>query len=792
MSGDGGGGGRRRTANQVLSSDGRPAQTSVTSNVWVSRPQVFSRPLFGNTIRPFVNGKDYFADLIAAVDAATDEVCMLGWQINWDALLAPGVRLYDVVARAAARGVKFFVMPWDDANPLQTYETQTQIVLESISDVVKVMVARSQSDRNIQYFSHHQKMVVVDKTIAFVGGIDIAYGRYDDGGFDLQSDGQGRAFLNSHNPGLPPMRDIREDEGVDPDLMVGAYDAIFNRWGQLRRIRSGGHQVPYEPNLPLSDDPHLERNKARLKLLGPEQPRQPWADAQARIEGPAATALLRNFVQRWNSLTTTNRLPLPAMPQPATPDETAGVQVLRSAPAALRRAEYEALESRTGVVAPSGVEDDIQTAYKNLIAKANHFIYIENQFFVSAFGVVGGHDAGLSPVARYIENVWGMASIKLHLLRSRDADANVQGGAALDRLPQNGICAALVERVTKAILDRARPNFHIYITLPVHSEGSLLDPTVAVQVYWTMQTISFGSMSLLNGIKRALKARELRDARDRRWQRALAAGSTLHADMPDDACAEYVTLLNLRSWKALPDETVVSEQVYIHTKAMIVDDLYAILGSANINDRSQLGSRDSELAILVVDGATGTADVNGPGSAQPVRTFAHELRKSMWKQMFGLASGVRPADELAAAVDAPGHPDSWAGIQRRAEENARLYEAAFPWVPRSEVVNAQGRRVPASLLPTWDRAANALASPLPYEERFWTDAANRRPADHQLDQVRGFITALPTRWTRGENIHIRFPTSLIVQNDPPGSAASTETAVATTIPSGDRRETAAS
>lgn len=30
---------------------------------------------------------------------------------------------------------------------------------------------------------------------------------------------------------------------------------------------------------------------------------------------------------------------------------------------------------------------------------------------------------------------------------------------------------------------------------------------------------------------------------------------------------------------------------------MIVDDLYVICGSANINDRSMLGTRDSELAV---------------------------------------------------------------------------------------------------------------------------------------------------------------------------------------------------
>ncbi len=32
---------------------------------------------------------------------------------------------------------------------------------------------------------------------------------------------------------------------------------------------------------------------------------------------------------------------------------------------------------------------------------------------------------------------------------------------------------------------------------------------------------------------------------------------------------------------------------------MIVDDCVALIGSANINDRSLLGDRDSEIAILI-------------------------------------------------------------------------------------------------------------------------------------------------------------------------------------------------
>ena len=37
--------------------------------------------------------------------------------------------------------------------------------------------------------------------------------------------------------------------------------------------------------------------------------------------------------------------------------------------------------------------------------------------------------------------------------------------------------------------------------------------------------------------------------------------------------------------------------IYVHSKMMLVDDVYIIIGSANINERSMAGSRDSEIAV---------------------------------------------------------------------------------------------------------------------------------------------------------------------------------------------------
>ncbi len=53
--------------------------------------------------------------------------------------------------------------------------------------------------------------------------------------------------------------------------------------------------------------------------------------------------------------------------------------------------------------------------------------------------------------------------------------------------------------------------------------------------------------------------------------------------------------------KLTEDSVPVTEIVYVHSKLMIVDDETVILGSANINDRSMTGKRDSEVCVISRD-----------------------------------------------------------------------------------------------------------------------------------------------------------------------------------------------
>jgi phospholipase D1/2 len=55
---------------------------------------------------------------------------------------------------------------------------------------------------------------------------------------------------------------------------------------------------------------------------------------------------------------------------------------------------------------------------------------------------------------------------------------------------------------------------------------------------------------------------------------------------------DYLYFFSLRTHAVLNNKPV-TEIIYIHSKLMIVDDKIALIGSANINDRSLLGSRDT-------------------------------------------------------------------------------------------------------------------------------------------------------------------------------------------------------
>lgn len=90
----------------------------------------------------------------------------------------------------------------------------------------------------------------------------------------------------------------------------------------------------------------------------------------------------------------------------------------------------------------------------------------------------------------------------------------------------------------------------------------------------------------------------------------------------------YISFYGMRNWDILMGE-LVTEIIYVHSKLMIVDDRMCICGSANINDRSLQGSRDSEFCLVVHD--TQMIDSKLNGQTLKVGQFSSTWRKKLFR-----------------------------------------------------------------------------------------------------------------------------------------------------------------
>ena len=91
--------------------------------------------------------------------------------------------------------------------------------------------------------------------------------------------------------------------------------------------------------------------------------------------------------------------------------------------------------------------------------------------------------------------------------------------------------------------------------------------------------------------------------------------------------------------------------VYVHAKVCVVDDVWATIGSDNLNRRSW--SHDSELNIAVLDETRDERAPRDPGGlGDGARVFARDLRLRLWREH---TDGAVPDDVLvdpAAGLDA--------------------------------------------------------------------------------------------------------------------------------------------
>jgi phospholipase D1/2 len=547
------------------------------------------------------------------------------------------------------------------------------------------------------------------------------------------------------------------------------------------------------------------------------QPRMPWHDVHSLIEGPSVCDLSRNFELRWNSIarkyehsckfvsanaivrglfkslgqspTSTLKIPrIPPSPLPKTQPNSgsAWIQVLRSAPLTLLRDEARA----SGGKVPKTPQNNCLKAMLTAISGAQKFLYIEGQFFQSEYGKNVSDIAPSGPLSALVDieasknykqhvrtlGIEGLSpeeyAAKINWTRisevRRDQEfmndlyevlknvASIKASKQLGKSQEgllNPIGDAIAQRIEKAINDGLP--FHVYMVLPVHPEGTLNTLNIMTQVHLTMQSLVFGEDSLVNRVRRAIIVNSL--AKSSRISLAEARDVVASYDQrrfirESAGWIKYLTLLNLRNWQVLNGRPV-TEQIYVHSKLLIADDRVAVLGSANINDRSQLGNRDSELAVIIRDDAKVRVKLDGE-NLETVSSAIHDLRCRLWKKLFGMMGGKNPATSLGSVIDIPASPKTWQAIQQVARANSIAYQNAFNHVP-----TVDGDRT--SIWPTWEGSSKKLQTYMPFNERFWRGAGVREHSfswdgkvvapEHVPVGVQGYIVQLPLMWTEREN-----------------------------------------
>uniref|UniRef100_A0A8C1FR73 Phospholipase n=1 Tax=Cyprinus carpio carpio TaxID=630221 RepID=A0A8C1FR73_CYPCA len=527
----------------------------------------FAPPRLDTLTKWYVNGNGYFSDVADALEQAKEEIFITDWWLSPEVFLkrpATGTywRLDKILRRKAEQGVKVCVLLYKEVEmALGISSGYSKRTLMNLHPNIKVMRHPDHVASVVFLWAHHEKMVAIDQSVAFVGGLDLAFGRWDDSDYrlsDLEPPKTGSnaeaaresdAVDGSAVPLTEPVSECEDEVDLSCNALLWLgkdYNNFIKRdWKQLDQ--------PFQDN--------VDRTQV---------PRIPWRDLGAVHHGKAARDLARHFIQRWNftkifknkykgdfypyllpkSHCTADKLPF-TIPGAS----KASVQVLRS---------VDRWSAGT-------CEHSILNAYIHVIENSEHYIYLENQFFISC-------------------------SDQKNVL--------------------NTIGDAIVKRILRA-----------------------------------HRTINRGEHSILSRLKEQMQ----------------------------DEWTQYISLCGLRTHSEL-GQSPVTELIYIHSKALIADDRCYIIGSANINDRSMLGIRDSELAVLVEDEERVPSVMNGE------EYQAGPLALALRKECFSVLLGAKSDPNLNIDDPVCDHffNDVWNKI---AQTNAIIYEKVFRCLPLDSIRN---------------------------------------------------------------------------------------------------------
>jgi phospholipase D1/2 len=505
------------------------------------------------------------------------------------------------------------------------------------------------------YWAHHEKFIVIDYAMAFIGGLDLCYGRWDEKQHPL-SDVHPSGVHNNVFPG----QDFNNNRILDFD---GVDDWTSNK---LDKLQYG---------------------------------RMPWHDVAMGVIGPAVYDIAEHFALRWNFMKRDKykrdeRYDWITMEGRENDEDLIGVQRPKypvgeyahhpKSPLSTKNLEnrgtVHAQVVRSSADWSMGIEpheQSIQNAYCETIRNAEHFVYIENQFFITA---TSKNDENA------VHNQVGAAIVDA-VVRAGKEGRNFKVIIVIPAIP--GFAGDLRDNAaagTRAIMDyqfksicrgensifgrvRAQDidpeNYIFFFNLRSYDRINVT-PTLRKREEQSGLTYMELEQAEIEELEAPLEA-EGEEARKKAAElRHKFAGQQEDVGLGDqggvidpDSIADDAMLTEKKpsteEWEGEPEdekEHFFQEELYIHAKLCIVDDKYVICGSSNINDRSQLGFHDSELSIVLQD--RDEIDTEMDGKPYKAARLAHELRSNLWREHLGLL----PPQSLDASDDPNAQPPS--------------------------------------------------------------------------------------------------------------------------------------
>ncbi|XP_043450837.1 phospholipase D1 isoform X3 [Prionailurus bengalensis] len=665
----------------------------------------------------YVNAKGYFEDVANAMEEAQEEIFITDWWLSPEIFLKRPVvegnrwRLDCILKRKAQEGVRIFIMLYKEVElALGINSEYSKRTLMRLHPNIKVMRHPDHVSSSVYLWAHHEKIVVIDQSVAFVGGIDLAYGRWDDNEHRLTDVGSVKRVTvgpslssftaettesmeslslqdknkASNNP--PTLRSVDDMDsklkGVgksrkfskfslyrhlhrhhlhDADS-ISSIDSASNT-SSLRSLQTGMGELHGETrfwhgkdycNFVFKDWVQLDKPFADF-IDRHSTPRMPWHDIASAVHGKAARDVARHFIQRWN-FTKIMKSKYRSLSYPflLPKSQTTAHELKYQVPGSVH-ANVQLLRSAADWSA--GIkyhEESIHTAYIHVIENSKHYIYIENQFFISC---------------------------------------------ADDKVVFNKIGDAIAQRILKAHRENQRYRVYVVIPLLPGFEGDISTGggnALQAIMHFNYRTMCRGENSILGQLKAKL---------GNQW-------------------INYISFCGLRTHAEL-EGNLVTELIYVHSKLLIADDNTVIIGSANINDRSMLGKRDSEMAVIVQD--TETVPSVMDGEEYQAGRFAQGLRLQSFRVVLGYLSD--PSENIQDPVSDKFFKEVWVATAAR---NATIYDKVFRCLPNDEVHNLIQLR-------------DFISKPILAKE-------DPIRAEEELKKIRGFLVQFPFYFLSEESL----------------------------------------